>query len=271
MKAWVHLWGPAAQVNVAAGDIAQLFKRVSVFEDVELWSRGNGELFAPAGSSRIDVLVTTSRKDPGDLHRLLTQRDRLRAYCITWAMDSATPRTLTEKIIMRVVASVIAYDCALGETVARRIQTETNMGDTTTELLEREIERLRDAVAAAEGRAARIETGWHEHVNLPDDDEVTPRMDMECNQVSDWKRVWTQYFVYRHFLGHAVAVPFNRTEQLGAVRKLGGLEDAWANLPFRDGSHFRHDARALDVPAFIVLISALGVVTRYEVPRERLA
>lgn len=145
------------------------------------------------------------------------------------------------------------------------------MGDTAIDVLEREIERLKRAVDAAEGRAARIEPGWREHIMLTGDTCDAPRMDMECNQVSAWKRVWTQYFVYRHFLGHVVAVPFNRTEQMGSHPvELTSLEAAWAQLPYRDGQHFRHDARTLDVPAFIVLISALGAVTRYEVPREKL-
>ncbi len=92
---------------------------------------------------------------------------------------------------------------------------------------------------------------WARHAELPKDQLLpVPRLEIwyDANESDDYNRVWIYRMVYRHFLGHCVAVP------LGCTKQGGGREsdDLLDYIPFRDGAHINHDARVFGWPMYII-------------------
>lgn len=122
--------------------------------------------------------------------------------------------------------------------------------DKLAELLEekeQELESLQKEVDDAKDneiwRWARHED-IHEEQTLP-----VPRLEMWLNpyESDDYNRLWIYRMIHRHLLGHCVAIPMGCTKQTG-----GGDMELLHHLPFRDGAHIKHDARAFGWPAFMV-------------------
>lgn len=80
-----------------------------------------------------------------------------------------------------------------------------------------------------------------------------PRLEIVCEEVSDYRSEWLYSLVYKHLLGFHVRVPLGHTGQEygnpgGACRPGCNFPD----LPWRDGVHIRHDAATLGLPAFAI-------------------
>lgn len=126
-------------------------------------------------------------------------------------------------------------------------------------------DKLADLLEASENKLAELQQqldedsdrdrwGWTQHAELPKEQTLpVPRLEifyME-SESDDYNRVWLYRMIYRHLLGHCVAVPMGQTKQGGGNHKviISKLLDF---LPFRDGAHIKHDARAFGWPAFMV-------------------
>lgn len=59
----------------------------------------------------------------------------------------------------------------------------------------------------------------------------------------------SSFLVYRHLLGHAVALPLGRTISEGGRNYRPDIGPI--SLPFRDGAHLIHDAEHLKLPAYV--------------------
>lgn len=120
-----------------------------------------------------------------------------------------------------------------------------------------EIRRLEDEIRETQDQLKSTESGWSLPEDLPKEQTLpVPRLEMLFFPHPDgWDECEMVYrLVYRHLLGHCVAVPFGST-----TRKGGRAREPWdirnpgkLDLPYRDGVHIRHDAFTLKLPAFAV-------------------
>jgi hypothetical protein len=121
-----------------------------------------------------------------------------------------------------------------------------------------EIENLSKQVEDLEERIRGIRSGWMEHKELPRTQTLpVPRLEMLYEPIHGWSDYETIYqLVYRHFLGHCVAIPLGRTSINSSSWKNAEPpmdELGRPHLPFRDGAHIKSDAKHLNVPAFVIL------------------
>lgn len=132
----------------------------------------------------------------------------------------------------------MAYD----QTAIERLESALNERDYKIEDLQQEIDGLKEFATWAWSR--------HTTIEAKDDPLPVPRLQIEVFNVSgDWYvSEWVYSMVYEHLLGHHVIVPMGHTKQTGGR---GGPRDV-ADLPFRDGAHIRHEAKAFGWPAFAI-------------------
>lgn len=131
----------------------------------------------------------------------------------------------------------MAYD----QTAIERLERELNDRDIKIEELQEQID----------GMKAHATWGWARHTMIEADADPlpVPRLQIEAfNTSGDWYIAeWVYSMVYVHLLGHHVVVPLGHTRQTGGR----GPRDA-SDLPFRDGAHIRHEAKAFGWPAFAI-------------------
>ena len=148
------------------------------------------------------------------------------------------------------------------------------------DLKDEELAKLQKQLSAAvdkfEGYEMWVSLAWMVHEDIKDKGLLpVPRFEMKVEvEAGGFRMKWTERLVYRHFLGHAVAIPFNQTvvgcSQWAFERDGGGLQYLVNHLPYRDGPHFKHDALTFGYPAYISYEASDGLVSTYEVPREML-
>ena len=130
-----------------------------------------------------------------------------------------------------------------------------------------EIETLRALNSELEQQVRESEAGWSLPVKLSGA-QTLPVPRLEIVYVQDDPESWASWrtlyrLVYRHLLGHCVAIPLGET----AIRGGGDappIRSGKIDLPFRDGAHIRTEARTLRLPAFAVC----GDVVESIPPRE---
>lgn len=123
--------------------------------------------------------------------------------------------------------------------------------DKLAELLERREEELETLRSEIEAYKDNERWRWARHAELPEKQSLpVPRLEvwLDENNSDDYNRIWVYRMIYRHLLGHCVAVPLGMTTQQGEDRHRKLLD----YLPFRDGAHIRNEAHAWKWPAFIV-------------------
>ena len=106
--------------------------------------------------------------------------------------------------------------------------------------LEREVERLQDHLPWTQ----------HEEIEATPDMPV-PRLEMvweEGKFPRDYQYRCAYRLVYRHLLGHLVAVPLGET-MVGSTKPPDHFGEI--DTPFRDGAHIKSDARQLGLPAYV--------------------
>lgn len=122
-----------------------------------------------------------------------------------------------------------------------------------------DIRALQKRVEGLEQMLRGAESGWAMHRDAPAEQVLpVPRLEVEIKRTGHLSMEWEYRLVMRHFLGHCVVVP------LGHTRSTGGTPDPWPprerqqdgtvrmQLPFRDGCHFNHDAKAFGWPAYCI-------------------
>jgi hypothetical protein len=123
------------------------------------------------------------------------------------------------------------------------------------ELLEqkdREIEELQERVYKAEDQAER-NWQWTKHFEIKEDESLpVPRLEMRWREIEshdgfNWEACYN--LVYRHFLGHVIAVPMGHT-RIGGERN--PIQNGKVDLPFRDGAHIQNDMAQLKLPGFAI-------------------
>ena len=133
----------------------------------------------------------------------------------------------------------MSYD----QTILERLERELNNADIEREKLQEELDGLK----------AHATWGWSRHTQIEsaDDNLPVPRLQIEAfNTSGDWYVTeWVYSMVYEHLLGHHVVVPMGHTKQTGGR----GRHDSVERLPFRDGAHIRHEAKAFGWPAFQIV------------------
>ncbi len=127
--------------------------------------------------------------------------------------------------------------------------------DKLAELLEVKEQELSDLKEQIEQDLEDERWRWTRHVEMPKDMEQTlpvPRLEIWLNpdESDDYNRCWVYRMIYRHLLGHCVAVPLGQTKQSGGnPNSAAPLIDF---MPVRACAHIRHDAKAFGWPAFMV-------------------
>ena len=134
--------------------------------------------------------------------------------------------------------------------IEKRLQELLDQKEQEIADLEAEVDELKNTVKQAEA-------GWSLPVALKVERNLpVPRLEMLIESRDDFRYVveWRYRMIYRHFLGHLVAVPLGYTESLGGDRngKAPRDFDGKLQLPYRDGAHIKSDAKNLGMPAYIV-------------------
>lgn len=81
-----------------------------------------------------------------------------------------------------------------------------------------------------------------------------PRLQIECINVSgDYtEQLWRYELVYKHFTGDIVKVLMGQTERKTGRSQPPIDENGKLDLPLRDGTHIKHDAINLKLPAYAI-------------------
>lgn len=135
-----------------------------------------------------------------------------------------------------------------------------------TELLwqrDRTIEELQEKVEGLENTIDGDTWGWTIHGQLSDEENMglpIPRLEMRWFPLDDRGYNWAALYrlVYRHFLGDTCFIPFGYTRRGGDTEPMANYPE---DLPLRDGTHIKSDARQLNLPAFVIY---KGTVHRIE-------
>ena len=120
-----------------------------------------------------------------------------------------------------------------------RLENEIYDKDCKIEKLEEKLENI-DYEDTWKWRHIR-ELSKEENKDLP-----VPRLEIRYRNLDKFNHVADYGLVYEHLMGEILFVPFGSTK-CGNSKSLD--EQA---LPFRDGSHIKHDAYFLKLPAFLV-------------------
>lgn len=124
---------------------------------------------------------------------------------------------------------------------------------------DKEIEKLRDELDHLKSYVKNKHFGWMEHRELPADfhpELPVPRLQFTYFK-RDWELVCRYELVYRHHLGHCVAIPLGQTSTSGGERSKGPFEDVGNGekelfVPFRDGVHMNTDMKRFGIPGFAI-------------------
>lgn len=119
---------------------------------------------------------------------------------------------------------------------------------------EQEIEQLKERIEElTDDRAWR----WARHEQWAEDknDLPVPRLEIRAYDHGGWYSwSWVYCLVYRHLLGHIVAVPLGNTTCNGGSGN-GPRHPLTGEIytPFRDGAHIRNDMKQLGLRAFAIV------------------
>jgi hypothetical protein len=122
------------------------------------------------------------------------------------------------------------------------------------EIIAKQLDEANERIAELEYEIAELQerVPWTDHSEVPPDELPVPRLEMLWEKGSfpnGHNYRCTYRLIYKHLLGHWIAVP------LGSTRVSGGRDpdqyDAKLQIPFRDGAHIRSDAKHLNLPAFV--------------------
>lgn len=115
-------------------------------------------------------------------------------------------------------------------------------------------EELAELRAEKQAREDEEHFGWTRHLKPPESDLPVPRLELRWTAIGEPGWTWLARYclVYRHFLGHLVAVPLGETRRGGADGRAPIDRDGRVETPFRDGAHLACDAATLGLPAFAV-------------------
>lgn len=158
--------------------------------------------------------------------------------------------------------------------------------------LNRLLEIERSNVAERDGRIVELEQkvenqerymdtslfGWNRHRPWKADDLPVPRLEMRWTHTGDGEAVALQVLVYRHFLDQIEAIPIGQTRCSNMAYRNHGdnrpMFHGWEergellDLPFRDGSHIRHNALHLGLRAFVTTdrgdVTEINLLTRQQ-------
>lgn len=101
---------------------------------------------------------------------------------------------------------------------------------------------------------------WSRHKSLKEnpDNLPVPRLEMRWEQLSDdgYIQRWSYCLIYRHTLGHLIAVPLGETRTQGG-RGEPPIHAGKLQTPFRDGVHICNDTMQLGIPAFGICASVI--------------
>jgi hypothetical protein len=126
------------------------------------------------------------------------------------------------------------------------------------ELLDQKDARIEELETELQEANEKLEANWdwcrHTKLEANPDNLPVPRLEIRWSKVTEdgYEQYWDYRLIYRHLLGHLIAVP------LGGTKTSGGNCDSlkWPNgtlhLPFRDGAHISHDTGHLGIPAFAI-------------------
>ena len=95
---------------------------------------------------------------------------------------------------------------------------------------------------------------WHPEQDLETIEGLpVPRLQF-VYETNDYEGACTQLLVYKHFLDHDVGIVLGKTRVSGgsATKILREDDNTAPWIPFRDGSHIRHNAKQLGLRAFAV-------------------
>jgi hypothetical protein len=129
--------------------------------------------------------------------------------------------------------------------------------------------RIADLYQEVERLERQLDTsvlGWSRHRPWKEDGLPVPRLELRWKLTAPGEAVALFVLVYRHFLDHVEAVPLGQTRCSGGGYRVGENRPAdmpplfhagtyagmpGLDLPFRDGSHLKHNAKHLGLPAYI--------------------
>lgn len=129
-----------------------------------------------------------------------------------------------------------------------RLAEQLDEKDQRIEELEEELQKLKDE-SEWDWKWARHKTLKENQDNLP-----VPRLEMRWHKESDdgYLTRWDYKLIYRHTLGHLVAVPIGQTKSQGG-NGTPPIYNGEISTPFRDGVHICQDSGHLGIPAFCVV------------------
>lgn len=123
-----------------------------------------------------------------------------------------------------------------------------------------ELSEKSERIDELEGHLEHVKGGWTLHLKLPREQTLpVPRLEVVF-EPRGWKdHEWCDYvalyrMVYRHFLGHCVAIPIESTKVQRSLNEIPLGPNGKIELPFRMGAHVAHDAAHLKLPAFAVVM-----------------
>lgn len=130
-------------------------------------------------------------------------------------------------------------------TTLERLEQQLDLKDARIDELETELQELKDEAAS--------EWKWARHKKLKDnpDNLPVPRLEIRWHNESDdgYLTRWDYTLIYRHLLGHLIAVPLSQTRITGGNGS-PPIHNGRIQTPFRDGVHICHDTHHLGIPAF---------------------
>lgn len=97
---------------------------------------------------------------------------------------------------------------------------------------------------------ADLSWDWARHTKPEEDSRMpVPRLELRAEVLNEFSYAETYQLIYRHFLGHLVAIPLGQTKVSGGHFSVPNLD----RLPGRDGAHIKSDKVNLNLPAFHIV------------------
>lgn len=122
---------------------------------------------------------------------------------------------------------------------------------------DKQIGKLRDTMEELRQSLRGAETKWTLHTKLDGEQTLpVPRLELFYEADGYEGREWCEFIVYyrlvyRHLLGHTMAVPLGETSIKGGNGE-APIRDGKIDLPFRDGCHIRNEMKCLNLPGYAI-------------------
>jgi hypothetical protein len=129
-----------------------------------------------------------------------------------------------------------------------RLEAQLDEKDARIEELEKELQEIRD------DEDANWEWSRHSTLKINPDNLPVPRLEMRWHKESEdgYLTCWDYRLIYRHLLGHLIAVPLGQTKSQGG-NGAPPIRNGQIDTPFRDGVHISTDTGHLGIPAFCIV------------------